>query len=773
MNAKIEHGLMAGDQPVALEGVKIDARLSGACVEVTITQRYRNREKTPIEAVYVFPLQESAAVCGFAALVGGELIAGKVEERERAFEQYDDAMMRGDGTFLLDQERPNVFTASVGNLRPNESIELQLKYVALAAREGDAIRLAIPTTVSPRYAPAGTTEVGQPDAERVNPPHWPQVPYGLQLNVEVAAADLKRVESPSHPVRVELRDGGAQVELASDEVALDRDFVLLVERREPRRPEARVAREPDGRRVAMVTFLPELAPAGDQGHELLFLLDCSGSMEGESITQARRALALCVRALNAADTFNVIRFGSHHEALWKTPRRFDQQALDEATRYVEQTHANLGGTDILAPLRALLEAERDPARPRRVLLLTDGQVSNEADVLALARKHQAGTRIFAFGIGAGASEHLVRGAARASRGAAELIFPGERIEPKVLRMFERARTPALDDAAVVWNGLRVEQAPSVLPPLFACDPLTVFARIEDGSASELELRAGGQRWSVAIDLEHAEAGGPIPTLWAREAIRELDDETSPRRGSSQQRPELDDKRRKRLVELGTRYQLLNSATSFVAVAARDANDQTTQPAQLRRIPVALTHGWGGGRHALAVAGGARAPVNLAPSFVGRPAPMAPGAMPASAPMARARFDAVASFAGPARAEAKGRHDTTLGVAARGTAATPAHTRYAPPPPPASVDHLFDVLMTQRADGSFARSAALDAWLGPERSKRLAVALAGSDERVAITALVLHELQRAHADREDEWRPAAAKARAWLATQPAKFDASAF
>jgi Ca-activated chloride channel homolog len=757
MSAEIECGLRAGQQAVPLEGVRIDARLTGACIEVTVTQRYRNRETVPVEAVYVFPLQESAAVCGFAALIAGELVRGSVVERERAFERYDDAMMQGDGAFLLEQERPNVFTASVGNLRPGESVELQIRYVALAAREGDALRLAIPTTVSPRYVPQAAPEVGQPQGERVNPPHWPSVPYGLRLSVEVAGNDLKRVESPSHPVRVELRDEGSSVELASDDVALDRDFVLLVERRRAREPEARVAREADGRRVAMVTFLPDAVAPGERGHELLFLLDCSGSMDGDSIEQARRALALCVRALGSEDTFNVVRFGSSFESLWRSPQRFDDETLEQATRYIERSAANLGGTEILAPLSELLQQKRDDARPRRVLLLTDGQVGNEHDVLELARKHAGGARIFAFGIGAGASEHLVRGTARASRGAAEMIFPGERIEPKVLRMFERVRMPALDDAAIDWKGLRVEQAPSRIPPVFACDPLTIFARIEDGTASELELTAGGQRWRVAIDLERAEAGGPIPVLWAREAIRELDDESAPRRGSAQQRPEVEQKRRSRLIELGTRYQLLNSATSFVAVAERAAADRTTSPAELRRIPVALTTGWGGDDRTLRAPGAH--PVTMPPRFVLASAPAG------AAPIATG----FAPFAARARSAHEppglGRTHESLHALARESASAPARA-------PAPSDRLYDLLMTQRADGTFPRSPALIAWLGPDRKQRLDAALkANTDERLVLTALVVLLLERECSDRVAEWKPALAKARAWLGKQAASFDAA--
>ena len=116
---------------IPLQGVRIEARLTGLGSEVTVTQRYTNLEAVDIEAVYVFPLEEGAAVCGFTARVGDRLIRGRVEEREKAFEVYDDAMAAGHGAFLLDQERPNIFTVSVGNLRPQQSIEIAITYVTL------------------------------------------------------------------------------------------------------------------------------------------------------------------------------------------------------------------------------------------------------------------------------------------------------------------------------------------------------------------------------------------------------------------------------------------------------------------------------------------------------------------------------------------------------------------------------------------------------------------------------------------------------------------
>src|SRR5882672_4878777 len=172
---------------VPLAGVSIDAEISCFCARVAVTQRYINRESQPIEAVYVFPLDDGAAVCGFEAVIDGTLVVGEVKEREEAFRMYDDAMERGDGAFLLDEERPDVFQASVGNLPPGKEVLLKLTYVTELTVADGGLRFSIPTTVSPRYAPqADHTGVGRPDAEVLNPPVAWRVPYGLSLSVRLA-----------------------------------------------------------------------------------------------------------------------------------------------------------------------------------------------------------------------------------------------------------------------------------------------------------------------------------------------------------------------------------------------------------------------------------------------------------------------------------------------------------------------------------------------------------------------------------------------------------
>jgi hypothetical protein len=177
-------GLLAQGKPVPLDGVRIDAEIRDLATRVTLAQRYRNSEPHLIEAIYVFPLDEAAAVCGFEVLVDGVHVVGEVKDRDEAFETYDDALARGHGAYLLDQERADVFTASVGNAPPGKDVLVKISYVAEMTLEGDDLRFVLPTTVSPRYAPeVDRRGVGRPPAEAVNPPLAWSVPYGLELSV--------------------------------------------------------------------------------------------------------------------------------------------------------------------------------------------------------------------------------------------------------------------------------------------------------------------------------------------------------------------------------------------------------------------------------------------------------------------------------------------------------------------------------------------------------------------------------------------------------------
>lgn len=745
-------GVVAGAAPtIPLTGVAVRAQVTSTASRVTVSQSYRNTEPQPLEAVYVFPLEEGSAVCGFAVTIDGRRLTGRVKPRDEAFDEYDDAMAEGHGAFLLDEERPNIFTASVGNLMPGQEVEVELSYVAELVPEGDGVRLTIPTTVSPRYVPQHRRDFeGLDDADRVSPPITTDpLPYRLDLQVEAdLLAPVTSVDSPSHRIRTEIDGTKVTVSLSGDDGALDRDFVLVLQTAEPFEPSARVVAAPTGERFVVASFRPRFevrrVPV-----EAVFLVDCSGSMMGASIEDAKRTLQLCLRSLEEGDTFDVVRFGSSHEHLFGKPRPFNQKNLAEADALVSSMDADLGGTEVLRPLQEVLKRRPAKGHQRRIVLLTDGQVSNEDEVIELARSHARTTRFFTFGLGAGASDHLVRGVARAGNGASEMIAPGERIERKVLRHVKRMAHPSTGDVRLEWSGIDVAGAsPAALPPLYPDDVLTVIAKVSGGGAGEVRLTAtaGDQQIDLSCPVPATETEDDVvPILWARRRIRELEEGAGSRarRGSQQKgRARARDERTRQEIDaeletLGCRYGLLSRVTSYVVVDERPEGERATEAAELRRIPVALTSGWGGIS-------------TLASSSVTRysiPQLLAADGLPEmdfclTEPSFSARYarDIDLVDSSPLPSCAPPRHESAL-------------------------DRAVDLMILQNADGSwdltddFARAVGLPL----DRLEQAAAEIAVKDaDRILATAIVLAYAEDGAIPVDDAWGHLLEKAGRWLA-----------
>lgn len=737
-------------QPVPLTGVSIDADLRSFYAKVVVSQRYVNREATPIEAVYVFPLDEGAAVTAFEAVVGDTLVVGEVHEREDAFEIYDDAMTAGHGAFLLDEERSDVFQASIGNLPPGREVLVRLTYVTeLPVNEG-RLRFVIPTTVSPRYAPAeDRTGMGRPDSEALNPPVAWSVPYGLSLSVRVTMpGGLAGVESPSHPISVRLQDAGAEVTLGQKEATLDRDFVLSIDAAGLDSPQALVERADDGTEAIGVAFAPAFRAAA-AASEVVFVVDRSGSMEGSSIEEVRNALQLCLRSLSHGCRFNIVGFGSHYETLFPESREYSQSTLADATAHVTALQADLGGTEILPALQFVLTQGPVPGLPRQVVVLTDGEVTNTDAVIALASAHAATARIFTFGIGAGASHHLVKGLARAGGGTAEFIFPGERIEPTVLRQLARLLSPALTDVRIEWHGGTVTQAPGKVPPVFAGGRLSVYGFVKDGRPSSVRLVATGPTGPVSFEVPVPEpsAGSSrtVSSLAARARIRELEEgDWAAARGSRQQGRKAD-AARSEIIALSLRYGLISRETSFVAVERRET--PVEGDVQLRRVPIALTSGWGG----------RQAPREMLRSMR-RPASPAGGSMDMDMDMDMLQ----APEASPARASRWGGAFLDRFAASSGGVFQPRARAGA---------RMRELILLQSADGSWELTRDLAALIGKDFATLQAAIRGASGPEAEVraawaTALAITWLRLNAADAEDEWWLLAEKAAAWLASVPA-------
>jgi Ca-activated chloride channel family protein len=707
----------------------------------------------------VFPLDESAAVCGFAAVVGGVRYEGVVKSREDAFATYDDALAAGHGAFLLDEERPDVFTASIGNLAPGMDVQIELTYVAELTFEGDAIRFTLPTTVSPRYAPAEDQRgVGRPSAAALNPPLTAQAPFGLSFSARVATrGGVRRIESPSHPISVDVDADEARVTLSQEHVALDRDLVLLVTPAETAGPHVVLERTKAGRIAAAITFRPAFDVARVPA-DVVFVVDRSGSMQGSSIEQVRNALQLCLRSLEPGCSFNIVGFGSTFESLFADCQPYDERSLKQASDYVANLDATLGGTEILPALESVLENAVRRERVVQLVVMTDGQVTNSDAVIDAVRRRKERVRVFTFGIGRGASHYLVRGLARAGGGVPEFVYPGERIEPKVVRLFRRALSPAMTDVQLDWGGSSVTTVPMSVGPLFAEEAFRCYGLADQIKAGTVTLRARGatgqMSWSLDLRPADVKDGAVVGTLAARARIREIEEggAWSPDRGS-RQRERRENRAVAEIVSLALEFGLASRETSWVVVEKRDV--PLAEAAELRRVPISITSGWGGRDENRAMLPGDVLGLAAAPL----------AAMPrrgADVRVSRLVVDSMSRL--PADSSVP---DGAFGpflrlweIVREGEARLSS--------PGSSTRALDRLVALQRADGSWNLDKALADVFGRDLGD-LVAAIAGStgdpDEarRAWATALALKFLEEQASANHGEWALLADKAVRWLAT----------
>ena len=601
MNSNLTGLLTTGGSAIPLTGVDVCGNITGRGSRIKVIQHYHNTESNAVEAVYKFPLPEGSSIFGFRVLTDGKTIVGSVEERDKAFEIYDEALSEGHGGYLLDEERPNIFTLSVGNLNPGSHVTIELDYVSLLDTGGSEVRFFLPTTISPRYIPQDMPDVkGIPVDELVNPPLAAQVDYGLKISLKIQDKnEIQMLSSPSHTIATTYGDESITVELSSEKTAMDRDFILNIKYKDSFQTRGYLCRY--GEEIyCQLDITPEAVEnesdtINHPAQDIIFVLDCSGSMGGSSITEAKQALHILLAALDTESHFNIYRFGSTFEKLFKECMAYNTQSMEKAVKYLSMADANLGGTEILSPLQDIIRTLK-PGRISKLVLITDGQVGNEEQIFDLVRGHKEQLRLFTVGIGNGPNEYFIKQLAKLSGGASELIAPNERIEPRVLSLFKKVNAiDAMEISTIDW-GAKVLSAgtPDVL---YFGDTASVFAKLEDNNKAigniTISGKMGATEKTLTINPKTIEGVEiPVPVLWAREMIREYEEGRAIIRGSSQHQRKQG-LANQLVIELSKKYGIISRSTSFVAVEERCAEKKTTSQAILRKVPVLLTNGWGG------------------------------------------------------------------------------------------------------------------------------------------------------------------------------------
>ncbi len=597
--------------PLPLEHTAVDAAIAGYIGTVQVNQRFANPFDTKIEAVYLFPLPEKAAVSEFLMVIGDRTIRGILREKEEAEQIYRAARAQGYRASLLVQRRPNIFEQKVANIEPGKAIEVDITYFHTLAYKDGWYSFVFPTVVGPRYNPAGHSDpiAALPRGGKTTSPNATGVEYlaptersGHDLGITVrldAGVAIEELKSTHEIVVEEQGSESTVVRLARETTIPNRDFVLDFRvAGETIKSNLLTHRDPEtGEGYFTLQVIPprDARSLSRQPMEMVFVIDCSGSMNGRPLEQAKEAVTAALTRLRRDDTFQIIRFSDGASQFGPTPVRATPRNLAAARRYLATLDGS-GGTEMLRGVetalgfpqspqpgsaRGLPLARKSPSHLRFVSFMTDGYIGNEADVLAAVHRNIGNARIFSFGVGSSVNRYLMERMASEGRGVAAYLGLRDSAQEVMSNFFDRVSHPALRDVEIDWGGMEVRDTyPRALPDLFVGRPLVVAGRFE-GTPGTLTLSgtAGDARRTLAVATHEGSPAAPyIAKVWARLSIADLTDRQAT---AGDPHGELGDSIRR----IALRHQLVSSYTSFVAVDSSMRTEGTHGVTVHQAVPV--------------------------------------------------------------------------------------------------------------------------------------------------------------------------------------------
>ncbi|MFA5938241.1 MAG: VIT and VWA domain-containing protein [Sinimarinibacterium sp.] len=602
----------------------VDAQIAGDLATVTVVQIFANPGERPLHATYLFPLQAGAAVYEMWMEVGGERIRAQIQETQQAEQTFARAQAEGRAAALLKEHRPNMFTQQIANLMPGLPVRVTLRYVQTVPKIDGAYELVVPLVVGPRFQPPSAEARIPETAAPLEPGTWslqalPAYPpvFGLDLpavidegrvslRVEIdGGLPINAATSATHAITTRSDDARRwTIGLQQGRVIDNRDFVLRYQLA-GRRTDAGLLVHRDARGGFFSLLIePPAAPADDEvtSREMVFLLDCSGSMDGLPLRASKAFMRAALRRLRPTDSFRIIRFSDDATEFSDAPLAATPDNIARGIEYTDQLRGE-GGTMMSTGIRRALETPVVVGTKRIVTFLTDGYIGNEAEILAMVHALLGDARLYALGVGTGVNRYLLDEIGRAGRGFTRYMDPTEDVDAVADELADRLQSPVLTDLSIDWNGLAVSEVmPARIPDLFAGQSIRIQGRYvaqqgaEQGQSGQGSIRIHGQSRGRAAELllpvtlpQDADREA-VALTWARAAVAEAMYQMNLPAGRYDDGTGLrpsDAELQRRVTELGLQFALVTRWTSFVAVSEQiyNATPETSATAPVPLPPV--------------------------------------------------------------------------------------------------------------------------------------------------------------------------------------------
>ncbi len=602
-----------------LKHTDVKAEISGFLARVKVTQTFVNPSMENIEAVYVFPLPHEAAVDDMTMVIGERRIVGVIKKRADARAIYEQAIAAGQTAALLEQERPNIFTQSVGNIEPGQEINIEISYVDVLRYDMGEYEFSFPMVVGPRYNPGDATSpppakpvelegvtaplspdtTDVPDGSKINPPVLKpgfRTGHDISLSVKLnAGVPITGLEIPTHKAELE-RDGDrkAYAVLSKQDSLPNKDFVLKYNV-VGEKPEMAVLAH-TGETAGSGYFMLMVQPKEDEKlkqmppREIVFLVDVSGSMSGQPTQKVKQCMQHMLQQCRPnKDTMQLVTFAGSANALWTKPVPVNKEHVEAALNFTRGYNAG-GGTNMIKGIKMAIDQPLDKERMRIVVLLTDGYIGNEAQIIEHVGKHCGDQiRFWAVGIGSSPNMHLIDGVAKQGGGMGKKLNLNDDAQELAEEIMIRITRAQLANVAIDWGKLEVNETyPVKIPELWAGRPIILYGRYRGGGETTITVsgtvEGEAASWPLTCELPRKEEKNDVlAKVWARQKIEELMHQTY-YAGS----PEVE----QLVTDIALEFRLMSQYTSFVAVDESKVGDLEVpaQPPRRMMVPVPLPAG---------------------------------------------------------------------------------------------------------------------------------------------------------------------------------------
>jgi Ca-activated chloride channel family protein len=601
----------------------IDIDIQGDLASVTVQQTFANPLNTPLNVTYLFPMNKEAAVYKMVMEVGNEVVHAQIKKKEEAQATFDQAKREGKSAALLKQHRPNMFTQDIANLMPELPMRVTLYYVQTLSKVDGAYEVVIPLVVGPRFQPphAGiapkfddnesqqqTTQFGQWELEAL--PTYPPV-KGLNIPETIDAErvaiqihlnggmPIQQVYSRTHQLDINNTDENQRIiQFAKGRVIDNRDFVLHYSLAAQSNQAGLLAYYGEQQGFFSLLIEPPAIPKNHQitAREMVFVLDCSGSMSGLPMDASKAFMREALQNLRPSDTFRIIRFSDSATEFSSVPLSATPQNIQEGISYTNSLYGS-GGTMMTEGIKQALQVPVPKNSVRLVTFLTDGYIGNDHEVLKLIKRLLGSARLFALGVGAGVNRFLLSEMGRVGRGFTRYMDPTEEVQAVAKELAQRLQSPVLTDISIDWGELQATQVmPQTVHDLFAGQSVRIQGRYAKSGRYVIKVKGKVQgrvaTLPLAIDLpaqgEQGKQGEAIALIWARSAIKDkmrlLNIPNNMRSARIS-----DDVLKQQVTQLGLDFSLITQWTAFIAVSKQKYNPNATQTPN-KGVPLPMVKG---------------------------------------------------------------------------------------------------------------------------------------------------------------------------------------